>query len=265
MCFSLENKVVVITGASTGIGAELARVCVQEGAKVSIAARSEDKLAALKKDLGSADVLVFKTDVTKPEDRDQLIQKTVEQWGRIDVLINNAGYGVSGSIEDTSLEVVRDNFETNVFSALALMQGAIPHLKKTQGMIVNIESIVGLRAWPTSSSYSATKHALHAFSEAARLELKDYGIHVLSVCPGLIETEFHRNRVQVDNHSDMGPLWLFMPVEKCAKQIIRAMKSQKRQIVVTGHAKLLAFFQRLSPKFLDKVLLQRERKRKKIH
>ena len=264
MCFSLENKIVIITGASTGIGAELARACVKEGAKVSLAARSEDKLVALKKDLGSDEVLVFKTDVTKSADRDQLIQKTLDKWGRIDVLINNAGYGVSGTLEASSLDVVRNNFETNVFSAVALMQMVIPHLKKTQGMIVNIESIVALRSMPTSSSYSATKHALHAFSEAARLELKDDGVHVLSVCPGLIETEFHRNRVQVGNRSDMGPSWLFMPVEKCANQILRAMKSRKRQIVVTGHAKLLAFLQRLSPKFLDMILRQREQKRKKV-
>jgi short-subunit dehydrogenase len=262
MSFSLQNKVVVITGASTGIGAELARVCVKEGAKVSLAARSEDKLIALKKDLGNDEVLVFKSDVTKSGDRDQLIQRTLDKWGGIDVLVNNAGYGVSGSLEESSLDVIRNNFETNVFSAVALMQMTIPYLKKNQGMIVNIESIVALRSMPTSSSYSATKHALHAFSEAARLELKDFGVHVLSVCPGLIETEFHRNRVQVGNRSDMGPSWLFMPVEKCANQIVRAMKSKKRQIVVTGHAKLLALLQRVSPSFLDMVLRERERKRR---
>jgi short-subunit dehydrogenase len=264
MCFSLKDKVVVITGASTGIGAELARICVKEGGRVSLAARSEDKLIALKKDLEGqgGEVLIFKADVVKTNDRDQLIHRTLDKWGRIDVLVNNAGYGVSGSLEESSMDVIRNNFETNVFSAVALMQMTIPYLKKNQGMIVNIESIVALRSMPTSSSYSATKHALHAFSEAARLELKDDGVHVLSVCPGLIETEFHRNRVQVGNRSDMGPSWLFMPVEKCANQIVRAMKSRKRQIVVTGHAKLLALLQRLSPGFLDMVLRERERKRR---
>lgn len=252
--FSFPDKVIVITGASSGIGAELARACARRQARVVVSARSRDRLDRLAAEIRDAggDALAVACDVTKADDRRRLAEETLAKWGRVDALVNNAGFGLWGAFDTLPMEEIRKNFETNVFAAIACCQEFIPHLRKQGGgMIVNVESIVGLRAMPKSSCYSATKHALHAFSEAMRIEYAPERIHVLSVCPGLIETEFHDNRVLVGPHEPTGPKWLYMPANQCAATIVRAMERRRRQVVVTGHAKLIAFCQRLSPKLVD--------------
>jgi dehydrogenase/reductase SDR family member 7B len=253
MKFSLKDRVVIITGASSGIGAALGIACAQQGAKVVLASRSENQLKELAQQIESrgGQVLSIRTDVSLAEDRQRLIEQTVERWKQIDVLVNNAGYSLSGDWHLLPIEEIRKNFETNVFAPVVCAQLALPYLRQTRGMIVNIESIVGLRAMPVSSSYSATKHALHAFSEAMRMELGAEGVHVLSVCPGLIATRFHSNRVHVGTCMEKGPSSFYMPVEECAEKIVKAMERRKSQIVITGHAKLIAFLQRLSPRLLD--------------
>ncbi len=254
MSFCLQDKVIVITGASSGIGTALAQICIQKGAKLVLAARSETRLHELQHQLSAlgGQSIVVPTDVTRPSDIDRLIQTTLQKWNRIDILINNAGYGIWGRLGQLPMDEIRKNFETNLFGAIACMQAVIPYFQKQKGgLIVNIESIVALRAMPFSSVYSATKHALHAFSEALRVELASEGIRVLSVCPGLIETPFHQNRVQIGEHIETGPKWLYMPVEKCARQIVCAIEHKRNQVVIANHAKLLAFAQRIAPRFLD--------------
>ncbi len=220
----LAGKTAIVTGASSGIGEALVRLLVARGANVTLAARSGDRLESLARELKGT--LAVKTDVTRPGDVERLVQSTVERWGRLDILVNNAGFGVWGAFEKLPLSLIRENFETNVFGAVACAQAAIPHLRKAGGgWIVNIESIVALRAMPMSSSYCATKHALHAFSEALRAELAGDRIRVLSVCPGLIATRFHEHRARVETDLETGPRWLYMPVEKCARKIIRAMET----------------------------------------
>jgi short-subunit dehydrogenase len=260
MKFSLQDKVVVITGASTGIGAEVGRLCAAKGAKVILVARSQEVLADLAKQISSqgGEALVMTGDIRRQEDIDRIIHEALVRWGKIDVLINNAGFGVWGTFADVSLEIVRRNFETNLFGSLAFTKAVLPHfLKHKSGMIVNVESIVALRSMPYSSCYSATKHALHAFSEAMRVELSEQNIHVLSVCPGLIRTPFGKNRIQVGPDMEGTPSWFYMPVEKCAVKILRAMETKKRRLIVTGHAKILAFLQRLSPRIVDAIASSR--------
>jgi short-subunit dehydrogenase len=253
-CLNLENKVVVITGASMGIGEALALRLARKKARLVLGARSHDrleKLCSLIREQGGTAVSTI-CDVTKLEDIRKLRDVGIQNFSEIDIWVNNAGFGVWSQFHELPMEVIRSNFETNLFGAVQCMKEILPHFReRRQGMIVNVESIVSLRSMPGCSTYAATKHALHAFSESVRVELKKENVHILSVCPGLIASNFRNNRVLVGGETEPGPSWLHMSAEKCADQMIRAMEKRKRQIVITGHAKLIEWLQRLSPRILD--------------
>ena len=250
----LSDRVVVITGASSGIGEALARECAARGARVVLAARSAEKIEAVARDLraaGRGSALAVPTDVTKPDQVRRLFETVEREWGGVDVLVNNAGFGVWGAIERLPLDLIRENFETNVFAAVSCAQAAIPHLRRRRGCLVNIESVAALRGLPVAGAYAATKHALHAFSESLRAELAADGVRVLSVCPGIIETNFHVNRKHVGPRTQTGPDWLAMPADRCARQIARALETGRRQVVITWHGWFLALAQRIAPRLLD--------------
>jgi NAD(P)-dependent dehydrogenase (short-subunit alcohol dehydrogenase family) len=189
----LEGQVVIITGASAGIGEETARRLARGGARVVISARRQDRLDALKREIESAGgkALVVVGDITSADDRARLVEQTLSAFGGIDALVNNAGYGVRGPIEIVPLESIRRNFETNVFSLIGLSQLVIPVMRKQgSGRIVNISSVAGRIARPLSSVYDSTKHALEALSDGMRGELAPFGIKVVVIEPGFILTEF---------------------------------------------------------------------------
>ena len=189
----LDSQIVIVTGASAGIGEAAARKLAGEGATVVIAARRADRLEALKREIESAGgrALAVAGDVTSPQDRERLVQETMRAFGRIDALVNNAGYGQRGPIELVPIEAIRQNFETNLFSLIALTQLVIPIMREQgSGRIVNISSVAGRIARPLSSVYDATKHALEAISDGMRGELAQFGIKVVVVEPGFIITEF---------------------------------------------------------------------------
>jgi len=190
---TLTGQVVIITGASAGIGEATARRLVRSGAKVVISARRAEQLQALAQELDptGANVLAVTGDVTSDADRRQLIAATLGKFGRIDALVNNAGYGTRGPVEMVSVDLIRKNFETNVFSLIALTQLVLPHLRsRGSGCIVNIGSVAGKIARPLSSIYDSTKHALEALTDGLRGELKPFGIRVTLIRPGYILTEF---------------------------------------------------------------------------
>ncbi|HXI92637.1 MAG TPA: SDR family NAD(P)-dependent oxidoreductase [Blastocatellia bacterium] len=189
----LDGQIVIVTGASAGIGEAAARRLAGEGATVVIAARRADRLEALKREIESAGgrALAVVGDVTSPQDREQLVQETVRAFGRIDGLVNNAGYGQRGPIELVPIEAIRQNFETNLFSLIALTQLVIPIMRaQGSGRIVNVSSVAGRIARPLSSVYDSTKHALEAISDGMRGELAQFGIKVVVIEPGFIITEF---------------------------------------------------------------------------
>jgi NAD(P)-dependent dehydrogenase (short-subunit alcohol dehydrogenase family) len=189
----LDGQVVIITGASAGIGEAAARRLARGGAIVVISARRTDRLEALKRDIETANgrALVVAGDITNEQDRARLVHETLDEFGRIDALVNNAGYGQRGPIELVPLDAIRRNFETNLFSLIGLTQLVIPVMREQRsGRIVNISSVAGRIARPLSSVYDATKHALEAISDGLRGELAPFGIKVVVIEPGFIITEF---------------------------------------------------------------------------
>lgn len=190
---TLGGQVAIITGASAGIGEASARRLAGEGATVVINARRADRLEALKRDIEAAGgrALVVAGDITNEQDRARLVQETLDAFGRIDALVNNAGWGQRGPIELVPLDAIRRNFETNFFSLIGLTQLIIPVMREQRsGRIVNISSVAGRIARPLSSVYDATKHALEAISDGLRGELAPFGIKVVVIEPGFIITEF---------------------------------------------------------------------------
>lgn len=189
----LDRQVVIVTGASAGIGEATAKWLAREGATVVLAARRKARLDQLKKEIeasgGSA--LAIEADITSEEDRQRIVLETMSAFGRIDALVNNAGYGQRGPIEIVPIEAIRRNFETNLFSLIALTQLVIPIMRNQGGgKIVNVSSVAGRIARPLSSVYDATKHALEAISDGMRGELAPFGIKVVVIEPGFIITEF---------------------------------------------------------------------------
>lgn len=189
----LDGQVVIVTGASAGIGEATARMLAGGGASVVLVARRQERLDQLKKEIEQtlAPALAIAADVTSPEDRDRIVQSAMSRFGRIDALVNNAGYGQRGPIEIVPIESIRRNFETNLFSLIALTQLVIPIMRyQGSGRIVNVSSVAGRIARPLSSVYDATKHALEAISDGLRGELAPFGIKVIVIEPGFITTEF---------------------------------------------------------------------------
>jgi short-subunit dehydrogenase len=187
------SEVAIVTGASAGIGKAVAHELAQNGFRVVLAARRRERLEKLEQDLKArgGTALAIPTDITRLEDCQRLVQVTMATFGRIDVLVNNAGFGYRLPLEYTPVEAIRQTFETNLFGPIALTQLVIPIMRAQQkGYIINISSLAGRIARPLSSVYDATKHAIEAISDSLRAELAPFGIRVIVIEPGFIKTEF---------------------------------------------------------------------------
>jgi short-subunit dehydrogenase len=251
----LRGARVLLTGASSGIGAALARRLAGQGARLVLASRNRERLDALAGSIRAAggEAVVAPADVADPAQRARLIETAVAALGGLDILINNAGVGASGWFADASEERLRRIFEVNFFAATELTRLALPHLRQGQGrnpMLVNVSSVVGRRAIPGSSEYSASKFALTGWSEALRPELARQGIHVLVVSPGGVATEFKDNLIEerflLNWQTGRG-----MPADRCARLIVAAMRRRRNEVVITAGAKLLLWLNRLSPRLVD--------------
>jgi short-subunit dehydrogenase len=254
----LRDTVVLITGASEGIGAALARAFASEGARVVLAARTPEKLNALAAEWGADRALAVPTDVADAPQAERLITRTLVRFGRLDVLVNNAGLGLYARVEETDWEHLRRLWEVNFFAALRLTQLALPHLKKVGGAVVNISSVAGKIPLPYMSAYCATKFALNALGDALRMELAGAGVRVLTVCPGRVATEFHRSalrdsenlpRVFRGRTEKSG-----VSAERVASVTIRALKGNRREIVVPWRLRVAMAVRAMSPALVDAFL-----------
>ncbi len=204
------SPVVLLTGASSGIGAACARLLVSRNCRVTLLARRRDRLEALQREIDPTGqrTLLHVGDLTDPAVRRACVAATLAHFGRLDILINNAGYGHRGPLERVSLEALRANYETNVFSLIGLVQEVAPHLRaQGGGRIINIGSVAGRIARPLTSVYDSTKHALEALTDGLRGELRPWGIRVSLIRPGFITTEFIEaaNQVSATTLAEAGP------------------------------------------------------------
>lgn len=246
------GQVVLITGASSGIGAALAREWARRGADVALCARRTDRLEEVARDcraLGRRAIVVA-CDVTRDGDLERAVAAARSALGKIDVLVANAGFGVAGSLESLALDDYRRQLETNVFGVLRTIYAGLDEIRRTRGRLVLVGSVSGHVAMPGSSPYSMSKFALRALAESLGPELARHGVAVTLVSPGFVESEIR----QVDNRGvrhadarDPAPVWLQMPAATAAQHIVRAVARRRREAVITGHAKVVVFLQRHVP------------------
>jgi short-subunit dehydrogenase len=244
----LNGKVVIVTGASEGIGAQLAGVLRKRGARLSLVARNEARLTAA----AAPQDLLIPGDITDDSVRSALIARTVARWGRIDVLINNAGRGSYYTACTTPLDEARAVFDLNFFAPFALVQLARPHLCETGGTVVNVSSIAGQISLPWLPVYSASKFALAAITSAQRTELKRAGVHVMGVFPGYVDTDFqaHAPGPRPPDRVVQGRRFAVSAGE-CAEAIVDGIAHRKRMVVTPRSGWLLVWANRFFPGFIE--------------
>ena len=232
----MQNKVVIITGASSGIGKALAEKYASEGWNLVLAARRIDRLQELKSQLKGVEVLAVKTDVTQEADCKYLIDSAIQKFERIDVLINNAGISMRASIEDVEFEVLHKLMDVNYWGTVYCTKYALPHLLQQKGSLVGVISVGGYIGLPGRTGYSASKFAVRGFLDTIRIEYLKSGLHVLVAAPGFTKSEIRltaltsNGDIQGETPRNENKM---MSAEKCASIIYRKVKKRRRRIIVS--------------------------------
>ena len=258
-----SQSVVFITGASSGIGSALALRFAQEGARVVLTARRLERLEALADQISSVggEALALACDVTDPAQVTRCIDEVIEIWGQLDVVIANAGFGVSGQFDRLKVEDFRRQFDTNIFGVIHTLKSASAHLEASKGRAVIIGSVNGHVSLATGSPYGMSKFAVRALAQSLSIEWGRRGTSVTLIEPGFVDSEIRRvnNRgVFKEKARDPIPQWLMMPAEKAARQISSAVFRRKREVVITGHGKVIVWIARHFPR-LTYLLLKKAR------
>ena len=264
--YDLKDKVIWISGASSGIGEYFARAASQKGAKIILSARRREKLEALQVELGTDRTAVLEMDVTHIDDISAKHEAAQAIYGPIDILVNNAGISQRSTVEETDLEVDRRMFEVNYFGNIALTKAALPSmLERQQGKIVVTSSIAGKLGVPFRSTYCATKHALHGYYDALRAEVHDRNVQVHVICPGYINTDIslHALNAKGEKHGKMdeGQAKGMAP-DVCADRIIDAMIKNKNEVYIGGKEAKFVMLRRLSPKTYYRLIAKRAKEQK---
>lgn len=248
-----KDQVIVITGASMGIGEALAQAFLAEGARVVLSSRDQARLEQVCGRIGSIERTgAIACDVQDRGQIENLVRASVERFGRIDVWVNNAGYGMLDPVVSMSMEECRRLFDTNFFGAIDCMQAIAPLFQaQRSGTIINISSVVGHLPVPRMGAYSASKHALNAISEAARLELEPSGVRVMSVCPGRIKTNFGLNTVKRSGEKPPGGFQQGISAERCARAIVNGYVRGTREVFVPWHAFWLSHLYEFWPQLIE--------------
>jgi NAD(P)-dependent dehydrogenase (short-subunit alcohol dehydrogenase family) len=256
----LQGKVAVITGASMGIGEAMAKLFLQEGAKVVLCARDLPRTQAAEQRIGGGvNTLSVACDVSKREQVDALVKAAVAKFGRIDIFVNNAGFGLNDAVADMEMAEFRRMFDTNLFGAVDCMQAVIPLMRQQGGGdIVNISSVSGHIATPYMSGYAATKHAMNAIGKAARMELLRYHINVLTVCPGYIATDFVKNMTKGKNSQRVGSSVKYaVTPDVVADATLQGMLKRKREVIVPKFYKWFIKLYQTSPGAVERIIRKR--------
>jgi short-subunit dehydrogenase len=252
-----KDKVILITGGTDGIGRALVDACLLQGALVATCGRNADKLYQLQAEYPTASLLTQVADVSKENDCRLFIEKALSAYGRIDVLINNAGISMRALFKETSLDVIRQVMDINFYGSVYCTRFAMDALLRSKGMVVGISSIAGYRGLPGRSGYSASKFALQGWMEALRTELLEEGVHVMWVCPGF--TASNIRQVALNKEGDkQGETPMdeakMMSAEECATHILSAMQKRKRTLVLTFTGKRTVFMNKFFPKWADRLV-----------
>ncbi len=253
----LKDKVVIITGASSGIGLAAARAFAHKGAKIVMAARRLDKLLEIDKELSSVtEILSVKTDVSSEGDCKNLIEQTIARFGRADILVNNAGISMRAMFKDLDLSVIKRLMDVNFWGTVYCTKYALPHILKTHGSIVGVISIAGFKGLPARTGYSSSKFAIYGFLDTLRVEhLKD-DLHVMIFAPGFTASNI-REEALVSDGSRQGETprdeASMMTADECARHLIKGIEKRKAQIVLTPVGKLTVILNKFFPRLVDRL------------
>ena len=230
---TLSDKVVVVTGASSGIGEAVARLFAEHGAQIALASRDRARTEAARDRLGHAGrALALSCDVRRRSEIDAVRDRTIERFGRIDVWVNNAGIGLHDSVAEMDSAAFAELMETNQFGVLHGMQSVIPVMKRQgSGSIINISSVAGHIPLPGGAAYSASKFAVNALGRAARAELRPQGINVLTVCPGYVETDFSSKALTTQRERRRRNVRR-ISTDRVARAVLRGYLGGRREVIV---------------------------------
>ena len=256
----MKDKTIIITGASSGIGKAMAFELAAQGSNLVLASRNIRELELIHKDLKNSPgkIMVIRTDVSVDKDCKAVVDAAIDQFGRIDILVNNAGISQRSLSKDTLIDVDRQLMNVNFFGSVSMTKHALPHMiSQNNGHIVIVSSIVGKFGFPLRSGYAASKHALHGYFESLRAEVFQHNIHVTIVCPGRINTQISVNALVqdgskygiMDNGQAKG-----INAEQCAKNIIKAIRNRKKEVVFGGSEVNLVWIRRFFPVFFYKLI-----------
>lgn len=255
----MKDKVVVITGGSSGIGKALAEKFGAKGSKIVITGRNPEALEETAKALRGQEIeiLPLQADVSQEKDNERMVKEIINHYGRIDILINNAGISMRALFENVDVDVIRKVMDINFYGALYATKACLPHIAKNKGSIVGISSIAGYRGLPGRVGYSASKFALQGFLEALRTELLYKGVHVLIASPGFTSSNIRKKSLTADGTAQgESPRdeKQMMSSEKCANHIYKAVKKRKKILILTTTGKLTVFLNKWCPGLMDKLV-----------
>jgi short-subunit dehydrogenase len=251
----LRGRTVIVTGASSGIGRATARALAQAGANIVLASRSKSKLEELARELVPLGTRAIPVDVTERLSVEAQMRRTSEEFGSIDVLVNNAGVGLFAPVADGNPDNARYLFDVNFWGSVNCIQAAVPYMRdQGEGHIVNVSSIAGHISPPYMGMYAATKHALAAISDALRNEVAGDGIGVTTVYPGLTETAFTENMLQEVEAPRIPPIVRFIPAEAVARRIYQAIRWNLRDVYVSAEDIAAVAADAFAPAISDRVM-----------
>jgi len=251
-----KGKVVIVTGASSGIGEAIARRFADTGSRVVLAARSEERLERITGEIRNKNQEAFYvvTDVSSEEDCKNLISRTVKEYGKIDILVNNAGLSMRAAFDDVDLKVLHQLMNVNFWGTVYCTKYALPYLVDARGSLVGVSSVAGFHGLPGRTGYSASKFAIHGFLETVRIENLKRGLHVMIIAPGFTSTEIRKHALVADGteqgESPRNEEKLVSP-DFVAKWVLKGIRKKKRNKLLTWDGKLTALFQRILPSLVD--------------